>query len=130
MGFVVLAGLFEPGTVVELFAVGSERALRVEGQPLVGKRLADASGSVGFDGLETGARFIARGMDPYANPTEERCRALADGEGSELAQEPIRQVPQKMGTQEGDEPLEPVADPDAILQTGVPAGLPLGVTTS
>lgn len=130
MGFVVLAGLFEPGTVVELFEVNDGSVLRVETEPLAGKRLADSNGSVGFDGLDVGQRFIARGKDVYGNPVEERCRALSESEGTELAQEPIRPVPQKMGTQEAPEPEQPAGAPDAILHTGVPAGLPLGVTTS
>jgi hypothetical protein len=130
MGFLVLAGLFEPGTVVELFEVTDEATLRVENEQLVGKRLADARGSVGFDGLEVGQRYIARGKDVYGHPVEERARGLAQDEGTELAQEPIRPVPQNVGTQEAPEPKQPAAEPDAILHTGVPAGLPLGVTTS
>jgi hypothetical protein len=131
MAFVVLGGLFEPGTAVSLYELEDEAVLRVESHPLVGRRLADKAGTVGFDGLDEGTRYMARGTDVYGNPIEERCRGLSELEGTEVAQPPIRPQSQPVGTQEQVvPPTAPVAAPAAILHTGVPAGVPLGVTTS
>ena len=123
MGFVVLAGLFEPSTVVELYEVPDVGEQRVgAAAPLAGKRIADSSGSVGFDGLEVGVRHIARGyLDGY--PVEVTVRAISELDGREIAQAPIGPSPQLQGTQESPLPSEPPAEPDAILHVGVPAGL-------
>ena len=123
MGFVVLAGLFEPSTVVELFEVPDAGEGRVGAAALsVGKRLTDGSGSVGFDGLAVGARCIARGyLD--GNPLEVQCRVISESEGSEIAQAPIAAVPQLQGTQESPLPPEVAAGPDAILHVGIPSGI-------
>ena len=121
MGFVVLAGLFEPSTVVELFEVPDAGEGRVGAASLlVGKRLTDGSGDVGFDGLAVGARCIARG---YLNggALEVRCRAV--DEIVDLVQPPVAPSPVLQGTQESPLPDEPPAPPDAILHIGVPAGL-------
>ena len=130
MGFVVLAGLFEPDTAVGLFEVAGPEVLRVDGgAPEVGRRLTDVTGSVGFDGLEDGVRFIARGVLNGLG-LEVRCRSLTSTEGSELAQPPVAETPQAVGTQERVEAEPPNGLPDAILQVGVPAGLPLGLAIS
>lgn len=126
MGFVVLAGLFEPGTAVSLFAA-PDGTLRADGEGLAGRRLADAVGSVGFDGLEPGDRFIAVGFDTYSVPLELPCRALAEADGNEVSQPPVLPAVSLQGTQEAPLAAEPVGAPDAILHTGIPEGLPLGV---
>lgn len=124
-GFVVLAGLWEPGTSVALFAA-PDGVLRADGVP-VGRRYADKDGSVGFDGLEPGDRFIAVGFDTYSVPLELPCRALSVLDANEVAQPPIRPTPQKQGTQEAPLPVEVPGERHAILQTGVPDGVPVGV---
>jgi hypothetical protein len=129
MGYVVLAGLFEPGTVVSLFEVDGPYTLRAEEaqHELVGRRIADSHGSVGFDGLTEGRRFIAQGFDVNGNPVEERARSLADTEGTELSQSPIRPAPNPVGTGEVIPPPVAPGAPDAILHTGIPAGVPVGL---
>lgn len=124
MGFVVLNGLFEPGTSVELFLVADEGVLHASQGERVGRRLVDADGHVGFDGLEPNDRFIAVGFDLYGKRIETRCRALFPGDGTELAQSPIKPTPQSVGTQEGVQRVQAPARPGAILQSGVPSGVP------
>lgn len=126
MAFVVLAGLFEPAVAVSLYQVSDESVLRADGGNLVGRRLADSSGSVGFDGLDDDARFIARAYIDGI-PTEIRCRSLAQDEGSELAQPPVALAVALLGTDETVQVEPDPAAPFAILQTGVPDGVPLGV---
>lgn len=126
MGFVVLNGLYESGTSVSLFRVKHD-ALHAGSGELVGRRVVDAQGRLGFDGLEEGEQFIARGVDTYGNPLESRCRTIVQGEGTELAQSPILPVPQNVGTQEAKPVKEPVGEPGAILQSGVPSGVPSDV---
>jgi hypothetical protein len=129
MSYVVLAGLFEPGTVVSLYEVEGPWTLRFDDaqHPLVGRRVADAQGSVGFDGLgDAGKRYIARGTDIWQNPIEERARGLADTEGTELAQRPIYPAPNPVGTGEVLPPAVAPGAPAAILHTGIPAGVPVG----
>ena len=130
MGYVVLAGLFEPGTVVSLYEVEDETTLRVETHELIEQRIADAAGSVGFGGLPEGARYIAQGKDVYGNPIEERARSIPDTEGTELSQSPIRPSPQPVGTQEKIPPPVPIGSPEATLPVGIPAGIPLGAVTT
>lgn len=125
MGYVVIAALFEPGTEVKLFRV-SDEALRVDGyEELAGDRLADGNGSVGFDGLEGGARYVARGFDGTM-PVEVTVRGQSEGDVAEVSQPPIVATPQPVGTQEVVPPVEAPAEPASILQVGVPAGLPAG----
>jgi hypothetical protein len=121
MGYVSLAGLFEAGTVVSLWEVDGEGTLRVGAAALlVGRRLVDSSGSVGFDGLADGGRFFASGYGAEGGLLELRCRSLADGEASELAQPPVAEVPVLVGTQEA-KVVEPApGEPSAILHVGVP----------
>jgi hypothetical protein len=126
MGFVVLNGLYEPGTSVSLFRVKHD-ALHAGAGELVGRRAVDAQGRLGFDGLNEGDRFIARGTDTYGNPLESRCRTIVKGEGTELAQSPILPVPQNVGTQEAKPVKAPLGEPGAILQSGVPSGVPSDV---
>lgn len=129
MGYLVLAGLFEPGTQVKLFEI-DDGTLRVGAGALeVGHRLTDAAGSVGFDGVTAGQRFLAQGVQ-FGGPQEVRCVGLAAGDVNEIAQAPIASVPQNMGTQESKEPAEPAAVPgDLILQVGIPTGVPFGAST-
>lgn len=122
MGFVVLNGLFEPGTSVSLVRVADEAVITAGHGDVVGRRLVDADGLVGFDGLDGGDRFIAVGFDVYGNLLESRCRTLFSGDGTELAQPPARPVPQLVGTQEAVEMVEAPGVPGAILQSGVPVG--------
>jgi len=130
MGFVVLAGLFEPGTSVSLYTA-PDGVLRANGEGLTGRRLADKDGTVGFDGLQVGERYIASGFDVYGNPLELACRALSAQDGNEVAQPPIRpDLRGPVGTAERRPEPEPVGAPDAILHTGVPAGVPLGAAAA
>jgi hypothetical protein len=127
MAYVSLAGLFEAGTAVSLYAVADEAVLRVGASAeLVGRRLVDSKGNVGFDGLEDAARFIASGHGAGESAwLEVRCRSLREDEASELAQPPIAAVTPLVGTQEAplDEPAP--GEPSAILQIGVPDGVPV-----
>src|SRR5215471_17641480 len=97
MGFVLLSGLFEPGTSVSLVAVSEDDFAASYGE-VVGRRLVDSDGSLGFDGLEDGARFIAAGFDVYGKPVEVRCRALRESQGG--IQAPIRPIRTLIGLQE------------------------------
>jgi hypothetical protein len=124
MAYVSLAGLFEAGTVVSLWEVDGEGTLRVGAAALlVGRRLVDSAGGVGFDGLTDGARFIASGFGAEGGLLELRCRALSEGEASELAQPPIASPVPQVGTQEAPLPEATPGEPSAILHTGVPAAV-------
>jgi hypothetical protein len=132
MGYVVIGSLFEPGTEVRLFRP-SEEALRVDGyEELAGDRLADDAGSVGFDGLEPGVLYVARGFSFHHEgaPVEVRVRALSELGAHEVAQPPAVPTPQPVGTQEKIPLRVPVGAPAALLGVGVPAGLPAGVPTT
>jgi hypothetical protein len=137
MAYVVAGGLFEPGTAVSLYELESEAVLRVESHTLVGRRLADKAGTVGFDGLDEGKRYTQRRTAPADGDTRDRSRfptpkpaAVTPRDTRKLQRAPGKQG-QPVGTQEQVVPsTAPVGAPDAILHTGVPAGVPLGVTTS
>lgn len=119
MGVVLLGGLFEPGTSVSLFRA-ADGVLRSNGEGLTGRRLADSAGSVGFDGLTVGDRFIARGVDVYGHPVELRSTAVEHA--NDVAQPPIRPVLNgPVGTAERRPVVPAPGEPSAILQTGVPA---------
>lgn len=125
MGRVTLGGQFEAGSSVSLFRVEGDHVMRAEHGTRVGRRLADAKGSVGFDGLEVdGSRLIATGFDPFGNPTEVRCIAVKDEDDvTHLAQPPLGEAPMVVGTQEAVVHRIPPAAPSAILQVGVPAAV-------
>lgn len=125
MGFVVVAGRFEPGTDVRLYRERDEGTLRVGAGDLVGRRLVDKDGKVGFTGVDAGGRYLARGFDVFGMPLELRLVGYADGQSPALGQPPILPTPQSMGTGERKPPAQPVGEPDAVLHTGVPAGVPL-----
>jgi hypothetical protein len=121
MGYLVLGGLFEAGTAVSLYAA-PDGVIRANGEGLTGRRVADKDGTVGFDGLPVGGRFIARGFDPYGNPTEITCRALDSSEANEVAQPPVQpDVRQPVGTSEQRPPVPVLGEPGVILHVGVPA---------
>lgn len=119
-GVVTVAGLFPAGSVVDLVQVAGEHVLRAEGSPVVGRRVVDAQGLVGFDGLETGARFLLRGY-AEGRPLEVRLVAV-DGAApdAEIAQPPIGQLPVVVGTQN-----EVVTDPPPAVPPGLPVGVPV-----
>ncbi len=121
-GVVCVAGVFGAGSVVTLIQVPDERVLRPEGHEVIGQRIVDDAGNVGFDGLEVGGRYFVTG---YVNGTYTLCRCLgveAGAPDSELAQPPIQPTPQSIGTQEAKDVVVPPALPDgaADLATGVP----------
>lgn len=124
MGHVIFGGLFEPGTSVTLYQVASDAHLTPEQGFVVGRRLADEHGSVGFDGLELGARVIARGFDPNGILHNLRDVVHAEDDANAVAaQPPIRNTPQTRGL-DNVPVVEPVPGaPFAILQTGVPEPL-------
>lgn len=127
-GIVVVAGVFQPGSVVTLWAVPDERVLRPEGHDEIGKRIVDDAGNVGWDELAIGGRFLVTG---YVNGLYVIVRARAvDGQApdTELLQAPVQPTPQTVGTQESKLPPEPPAPPENAEQ--LPVGLPDGVKSN
>jgi hypothetical protein len=128
-GVVVVAGVFPPGSEVELFKIVGEHVLRPEGSESCGRRLVDENGNVGFDGVEVGSSYIMRGY-VAGNYTIVRARGVdAAAPNSELAQPPIQPVTPVVGTQEAKDPPVPPAPPAdaAELPVGVPDGVSTGV---
>jgi hypothetical protein len=120
-GVVLVAGVFQPGSVVTLSQVEDEAVLRPEAHQAVGRRLVDENGNVGFDGLEVGARYFASG---YVNGVYVLVRLIgveAGAPSSELQQAPIAASPQPVGTQEKVQPDPAPAAPSTPLPVGVPA---------
>lgn len=118
-GVVVVAGVYPPGSVVDLIGVPDEAVLRPEGHDIVASRIVDEFGNVGFDGLSVGARFFCRGY-VAGNYTLVRCRAIdAAAPDSQLIQPPIAPTPQNVGTQEQLAKEAAPHKPEG-LETGVP----------
>lgn len=118
MAGVVLAGLYEPGSVVGLFPV-KDGQLRAIGDA-VQRRQVDQDGNVGFDELEDGHRYIAAG---YLNGVHQEIRVLAREVLEHHRQAPIAPVLPSVGTQEDKQVPVPPAEPGEALPTGVPEAL-------
>lgn len=120
-GIALVAGIFQPKSVVGIYDVPDETVLRAEPYQLVENRVVDDAGNVGFDGLEVGGRYFVQGY-VEGRPVSVRVTAL-DSEAPEaepLGQPPISPTPQNVGTQEE---LQPGPDPHPApedLEVGVP----------
>lgn len=126
VGIVVICGQFEPGSIVKLYKVNSDRDLRVEGNEVVGQRIVDYNEEVGFSGLEPGQRYIAAG---YSRGRYEEVRCVGHDPDDEVAllQPPLQQSPITLGTQQTPILDAPAAQSEAASDLGV--GLPVGVTS-
>lgn len=126
-GVVVIAGLFQPGSVVTLTRTAQD-VFRAEGGVEVSKRIVDDNGLVGWDELDVGAQYVASG---YVNgwPVEQPVKATdAEHQSNDLNQAPPVDKPASIGTQEEPPaevaPLPPApVEGEAPIETGVPEGV-------
>lgn len=120
---VSIAGVFPPGAVVELVRVLDESVMRAESGTVVGRRVVDEVGLVGFDGLVVGDRFFACGYVAGVR-RELRCRAeVPSAVTSGLAQPPVQGVPTTLGTDEVVSVEPGPAAPGVSLPVGAPSGV-------
>lgn len=119
-GAVVVSGQFPAGTVVKCYLVDSEATLRVDADAtLVGERMSDDNGDVGFPGLEQGARYFVCG---YVDGTLLEIRCVGqdpEAPNAPLGQPPVQPLPTTVGTQQ--EKVEPV--PPAPPADSIPVGI-------
>lgn len=119
-GAVVVSGQFPAGTVVKCYHVDSEATLRVDADAtLVGERMSDDNGDVGFPGLEQGARYFVCG---YVDGTLLEIRCVGqdpEAPNAPLGQPPVQPLPTTVGTQQ--EKVEPV--PPAPPAEEIPVGI-------
>lgn len=119
-GVVIVVGVFQPGDVVSLIERG-DNDVRAGLGDVVGRRVVDGDGQVGFAGLAPGGAFFACGYSS-GRYEEVRCVAQDPAFGVTLFQPPVAPVPTMLG---GGTPA-PVAAPAAPseeLEVGLPAGV-------
>ena len=127
MGSVVLAGLHEPGTVVELFEIPSAQTLRAAGGESVDKKLVPADGTVSFLNVNTAGLFIVVGTDIYGNPSEVRTNGLDD---SGPVQTPVApNLNSSVGTGETAQSAPTPATPEAFRTPDAPVPTTDGAAT-
>ena len=124
-GIVVVCGIFEPGSVVELVERGP-RDVRPGGSSAVrGRRTVDGEGEVGFAGLIPGDLFFVTGyVDGEFRPI--RCVAQDPSSSMTLLQPPEQALPGQQGTAQTPVVEEPPAEPATATEG---EGLPEGVTS-
>lgn len=143
-GYVVITGIFEPGSVVDLLHVSGPDVLRAEGGETVGRRVSDENEAIGFDGLIEGEHYFATG---YSRGRLEERRCVAHGADDVVAfiQQPVQESPLTLGTAqtapedtggcEVPEAAEPANEPPPDAPADAPApppleeGIPEGVTS-
>lgn len=122
-GVVVVAGRFPAGTVVKCYEVASEAVLRVDADAqLVGERIADDNGDIGFPSLKQGTRYFVSG---YVDGQLVEVRAIGQDPAapdSPLTQPGNAPAATVVGTQNETVTPTPPAPPAADLETGIPAG--------
>ncbi len=123
-GVVVVAGVFQPGSVVSLVEVESESVMRPGEIGAIEQRLVDDNGNVGFEGLDVGGRYFVTG---YVNGYYVALRAVGtdvSSPDSPLMQAPVGNSPANIGTQNAPEVVvasEPATSEE--LEVGVPEAL-------
>ena len=139
MGSVVLAGLHQPGTVVELFQLPHAGVLRAQGGESVDRKLVSDEGTVTFNNVLDTAIFIAVGTDVYGNPSEVRTNGLPDsgpvqtpvlpnlsssvGTGETAQSAPTPAIPEALRPPDPVVAPEPVSAPIPSLPEPVEAGV-------
>lgn len=119
-GVIVIAGVFEPGSVVSLVPRPDENHLRAGDFP-IDKRVADENGDVGFAGLDVGDLFFVCGYktDGYY---EMRVQAHAPDDVQHGLAQPSdgKPEPLKVGIHSVPASDPPPAQPAAGHEVGVP----------
>lgn len=121
-GVVVIAGVYPPGSVVGLYRLADERVLAPSGGELVGRAIVDEASIVGWDGLETGFKYVSEGYVAGNYVTVRATATDAEAPSMELAQPPLLTKAGSIGTQEDPPVAELPAPPDPEL--GLPTGAP------
>lgn len=119
-GAVVVSGQFPAGTVVKCYHVDSEATLRVDADAtLVGERMSDDNGDVGFPGLEQGARYFVCG---YVDGQLQEIRCVGqdpEAPNAPLGQPPVQSLPTVVGTQQEKVVPVPPAPPAEEIPVGI-----------
>lgn len=119
-GVVVVVGMFVPGDVVSLIERG-EHDIRAGSGDVVGRRVVDELGQVGFAGLDPGAAFFVCGYSA-GRYQEVRCVAQDPAFGVTLFQPTVAAVPTTLGSGTA-APVAAPAAPNAALEVGLPEGV-------
>lgn len=119
-GVVVVVGMFAPGDVVSLIERG-ENDIRAGLGDVVGRRVVDELGQVGFAGLNPGDAFFACGYSA-GRYQEVRCVAQDPAFGVTLFQPTVAAVPTTLGSGTA-APVAAPAAPNAALEVGLPEGV-------
>lgn len=119
-GVVIVVGVFQPGDVVSLIERG-DNDVRAGLGDVVGRRVVDGDGQVGFAGLAPGGAFFACGYSS-GRYEEVRCVAQDPAFGVTLFQPPVAPVPTMLGGGTP-APLAAPAAPSVELEVGLPEGV-------
>lgn len=120
-GVVIVVGVFQPGDVVSLIERGYYDVRAGLGD-VVGRRVVDGDGQVGFAGLAPGGAFFACGYSG-GRYEEVRCVAQDPAFGVTLFQPPVPPVPTMLGGGGTPAPVAAPAAPSEELEVGLPEGV-------